>query len=581
MACRTLFTSAWTPLASTYWGPGMRSMAEDAGRDGQWRGAEHAEALPADEPEASIGFDRLSALLRAQSAVAAESDLRAVLRRVVFVARALVPAGYAAVRVTGGSGALDEFAYSGMDPGTAELIGQEPGGHGVLGLPGNGTGTVRLADLRTHPAFTGFPSHHPAMAGFLGVPIGIRGRTLGALYLSNGADDEFDAADEWVAGSLAGAAAAAIDHALLCRESAQADRWSAASAEVARQLLTGDCERPLEMVLRHARDTASADFAVLTLLVGPARLQVEATVGAMAEHLAGVSVGPRDSVAAEVAGTGTPVLIVGPVDGAGDLPSRAGSTVVVPLTAGGTVLGTINIGRVVGAPAFTDADVSHLAGFAACAGPAMELRSARADRLGPDDHDRIGADLNEHVIREMYAVALALQGLASITTQPERRNRITGCIDRLDEAIKRIRIAIFTSTPSQGLPDNLHHRLLAVVDEHTSTLHLPIGINFSGVANQSVPPDVADDLLVVVRGALTDIARHTATSRIQLRVDISEDVVVAEITSNGRDVESPARTELMTALRRHARTYAGTLRSFAPADGGSHLMWTAHIPQTT
>ena len=94
---------------------------------------------------------------------------------------------------------------------------------------------------------------------------------------------------------------------------------------------------------------------------------------------------------------------------------------------------------------------------------------------------------------------------------------------------------------------------------------------FDGVAKK-----VRRDLAIRIENIDEDLFRIPLPNRGEVWTNI-----LAEITSNGRDVESPARTELMTALRRSARTHAGTLRSFTPADGGSHLMWTAHIPQTT
>lgn len=487
---------------------------------------------PAFGPAAvSLGPQRLQALLRANSAVAAEFDLPAVLRRVVVVAGELVDARYAALGVIGKDGVFDEFVHTGMDPTTIERIGHPPEGHGVLGLPTGHPAPVRLGELRAHPAFAEFPPHHPSMDSFLGVPIRIRDRAFGTLYLSDSANGAFSAEDEQLVVSLAGAAAVAIDNAQLHRESARRDRWSTAAADVTRQLLAGD-DHPLDLVLRYARDTVSADFATLALSVEPGRLRVQAAIGAMAEHLVGVTVDARAGLTGQVTRTRTPVLDTGPV--ATVLPTRVGSLIIVPLMAGGTVMGTLNVGRVVGAPAFADADADDLAGFAGQAGIAMELDRTRADlseRIVADD-DRIVVDLNDHVIKELFGVALSLQGLFTITPEPEHRARLSGCIDRIDAVVKHIRTTVYHVTISAHRPDDLHDRLLTLLETHEPALGHPVGIRFTRLTEQPLSAALTDDVLTVVDDTITDIARHDGTSRVQLRVDVTTELVLVEITSN-------------------------------------------------
>lgn len=463
-------------------------------------------------PEKFLSAEQLRRLLRAQSAVVTELELPAVLRRVVVAARELAGARYAALGMIGDDGAFTEFVHSGTDAGTIE----------------------RMGDLRAHPATD----------GFLGVPIRIRDRRLATLCLTDSARGRFSAADEQLVVSLAGTAAVAIDNAGFRRESARTDRWSAAVTELTRRLLTDDGDH-LDLVVRYARDIADADFATLALLAGPDRLEVRAAIGPMTEDLAGVTMGLRGNLAGQVTQTRTPVLTTVPTDhtAATVLPIRAGSVVVVPLTAGGTVKGTLNLGRIRGAPAFTDTDVTRLAGFAGRVGIAMELGDARAGR--PDDwdldHEQLGTELNEHVIKELFAVGLSLEGLLSITPEPGHRTRLVGCIDRLDDAVKRIRAAVFNVTITDDRCDDLHARLLTLVDVHTPALGHPVGIQFTRRSDQPLPPVLADDVVTVVRDSMTDLARHGSTRHVELHVDIAADLVLVEIIS----------------------------------DGGNHLIWTA------
>ena len=53
------------------------------------------------------------------------------------------------------------------------------------------------------------------------------------------------------------------------------------------------------------------------------------------------------------------------------------------------------------------------ASFAAHAAVAMELARARADQIAlaqAEDHERIAGDLHDHVIQELFALGMGLQG---------------------------------------------------------------------------------------------------------------------------------------------------------------------------
>lgn len=539
-----------------------------------------ASAVPA-PPEASPCPERLRALLHAHTEVAAGHDMHAVLRRVVLAARELVDARYAAVGVFGKDGVFDEFVHSGVDPETIERIGKLPTCCGVLGLQADIDGPVRLGDLRANPA----SPDHPTMTGILGIPIRIRDRAIGTLYVTDSANGEFSAEDEQLVVSLAGVAAVAIDNAGLRRRSELRDRWSTVSADVSRQLLAGHGDHSLELILRSARDTASADFATLALLVEPGELQVKATIGPMADGLVGRTAHTRGRLVDPVVRTRTPVLVDGPggaADAAGTLlPARVGSFVIVPLTAGGTLTGTLNVGRVVGAPALTTADTVHLARFAGEVGIAMELdhaRDHRSARLVTEDHDRLDTDLHQHVINELAAVALGLQGLVATGPTPRHQPRINACIDRLDATVKRIRSTVYSHTIFARQRDDLHHRLLKLLDMHAPALGHPVGIRFTRLSDQALPPGLADDVLTVVRDTIADLAQRDGTSQFHLRIDITDVVVLVEITSNGNGSGPPARAGVLTALLRSAGAHAGTLRYFTPSAGGNHLVWTAHTP---
>jgi signal transduction histidine kinase len=86
--------------------------------------------------------------------------------------------------VIGEHGVLSEFIYEGITEEDAERIGHLPTGLGVLGTVIRLNQTIRLDAISQHPDTLGFPSNHPPMESFLGVPVAVGDTAFGNLYLT-------------------------------------------------------------------------------------------------------------------------------------------------------------------------------------------------------------------------------------------------------------------------------------------------------------------------------------------------------------------------------------------------------------
>src|SRR5829696_6236435 len=166
---------------------------------------------------------RLEQLVLAASALTTEVSLEGVLERVVEVAAQVIGAHYAAIGVLAPDGRLlESFTTYGVTDEQRALIGPPPRGHGILGLVIREARPIRLPDLTRHPDSYGFPSHHPPMHSFLGVPIVGKRGVFGNLYLTEKFDGElFSDDDEHIAVLLAANTAAAVENARLHEESAR------------------------------------------------------------------------------------------------------------------------------------------------------------------------------------------------------------------------------------------------------------------------------------------------------------------------------------------------------------------------
>ena len=160
--------------------------------------------------------EHLAALDAAVRGIAGVLTLDRVLQLIVDRVRDLADARYAALGIVAEDGGIERFLTSGIDAATRERIGDPPRGHGLLGLIIRENRSFRIPDLEVDPRRYGFPPNHPEMHSFLGVPVTVRGRSVGNLYLTDKRGRaEFSAADQELVERFALHAGIAIDNARL------------------------------------------------------------------------------------------------------------------------------------------------------------------------------------------------------------------------------------------------------------------------------------------------------------------------------------------------------------------------------
>jgi signal transduction histidine kinase len=220
------------------------------------------------------GRAELRAVSAAVLAVTAHLSVRETLRTIVTSARRLLDAHYAALGIPDGNGSFAEFIADGLTDEQWRTIGPVPRQHGLLGLMLNDPSPVRLADVRAHERFEGWPAGHPELTDFLGMPIVDGGEILGEIFLAN-KPGGFTVDDGELLRLLAGHAAIAIVNARLY------ERGRELSIVEERQRIARELHDAVSQKLFSLRLTASAAAGVLAR--DPDRAAAElATVQALA-----------------------------------------------------------------------------------------------------------------------------------------------------------------------------------------------------------------------------------------------------------------------------------------------------------
>ena len=541
---------------------------------------------------AEVASSRLRSLLDASAAVVEELDLEAVLRRIAEVGMALADARYGALGVIAPDGSLEQFIHVGIDDDLASLLGHLPEGRGVLGALTDEQRPIRIHDVADHPRSAGFPANHPPMRTFLGVPVRVRGEVYGNLYLTDRREGHFTAEDEALLTALAATAGIAIDNARLFEEARRRQRWSAAAAEVSAALVSEQPDDALGLIAERVMVLADADVVCVLLPMGD-EFVVDVARGSPSAGFQGAHLQRVGSLSHHAFDSAQPVVADQPTpDGflnAGGLAFEAdgspvdfGPTMAIPLVATHAPTGVLVVARRRARRRFTEADLDMAADFAAQASVALELARGRADRERLallQDRSRIARDLHDHVIQRLFAAGLGLQVTSGMSQDAAVRERIATEIDGLDAAISQIRTAIFalTATPSERA--SLRHRIIDVVGEVAPGLVSAPRLSFAGAVDLLVPQAMADDVVAVVREALSNVARHAQATSTMVAIVVDEQRLEVEITDDGVGFpDAPRRASGTMNLAHRAESWGGMCVIARIETGGTRVRWSAPLP---
>ncbi|GIG39699.1 histidine kinase [Cellulomonas phragmiteti] len=557
------------------------------------------------DPAALTG-DALTDLLGAMLAVAGHLELPAVLDRFVQVSAELTCARYGAINVLDDAGASTTFVYTGVPTAVARAMRHPPHAQGVLGqIPIDGA--LRLDDLTQHPAFAGWPAHHPAMGSFLGASVKVGEHVYGQLYLSEKDGGEpFTARDEQMVVALAAAAGVAVANAQLYAEAERREHWLRAGQDITTMLLEGvDEESALEHVARTAREVAGADSAALALPGMGGELYIELADGYRADALTGL-VMPRGgrawTVLEEGRGLLTPSLSASRTVKLDEM--RAfGPAMFAPLHSSGRGVGVLVLLRRIGGTPFDESDLATAESFAAQAALAYVLAEARhAQDVAAllDERERIARDLHDLAIQQLFATGMQLETVrrrAARGVDPqELMSIVEDALDNVDSSVRQIRQIVYAlrdPDAATGLVERLRRETSLARTGLGFAPSLVLSLDGDGLTpgdgegedriDERLEQELTDDVVAVVREGLANAARHAHASSVSVRVVVrgSGPTGSVEVDVEDDGVGLPAERERSSGtgnLASRARQHGGTFSLGAsPTGKGTLLTWQAPL----
>jgi len=254
-------------------------------------GRQPAGRQPAGRQPAGSQDDVLQQVSQVVLAVARELSTRDVLQMIVRSARSLVNARYAALGVPDDRGSFAEFVTDGIPERQQKEIGPLPRQHGMLGVLLREGKPLRVPDIRADPRFEGWPSAHPDMSDFLGVPIRDGSDTLGIIFAAcKRAPGGFLERDEQLLGLFASHAAIALTNARLFERGRELSVLEE-RARLARELHDAVSQklfsirakaRAAEVLISRDPERAAAEIQSVAALSGQAHAELRAVIDGLA-----------------------------------------------------------------------------------------------------------------------------------------------------------------------------------------------------------------------------------------------------------------------------------------------------------
>ncbi len=212
----------------------------------------------------------------------------------------------------------------------------------------------------------------------------------------------------------------------------------------------------------------------------------------------------------------------------------------VPVTHKGKRLGNLYLTNKIDSDEFTAADQRLIEFLAAHAGIAIENARLheRVQQLAVlEERQRIGMDLHDGIIQSIYAVGLMLEYVNGQLADGEMSGaseRLQQATDALNTTIRDIRAYILDLRPRRFEGRDLVSGLRQLLAEFKANTLISVDLAADSDADISLTPEARLALFHIAQEALSNAAKHSRASRVEVRLVNEGDSVVLSLKDNGQ-----------------------------------------------
>jgi len=343
-----------------------------------------------------------------------------------------------------------------------------------------------------------------------------------------------------------------VENARLYREARDREQWMVVSQELTTLLLSGaEEDDALTLIAHRVRQVAHADTAALILPSIGERWICEIADGEHARELIGTFFPPEGRALTTLAHqTGLVVDSLEDAWGDGDLmvPQLAqfGPALYAPMIHRGRGVGVMLLLRSPGAAPFTAQDLEIAELVAGQATMAFELADAQhAEEMATllDERARIGRDLHDLAIQQLFATGMQISAARERLASSAQADLDAVCsvlstaLEAVDDSVGQIRSIVRSLRDRDeevGVIERLRREASLARNALGYAPSLLLSVDGRGLAqvdrdeedrliasvDAAVAPDIADDMVAVVREGLSNVARHAHASSVTVDVKI-------------------------------------------------------------
>ena len=250
----------------------------------------------------------------------------------------------------------------------------------------------------------------------------------------------------------------------------------------------------------------------------------------------------------------------------------------VTVTVRGAVFGNLYLTDKRSDDAFSEADEELLVGFATAAGIAIDnarLHASLSELALLQDRERIAMDLHDTVIQQLFAVGLSLQAMLRRVKDPTSPSASR---PRWTTSTRRSSRSARPSSTSTRRPRRAASATGCSPSSPRSATALPSTpvVVFEGPIEVVVDQASADELVVVLREALSNVARHAEASRIEVTLVADDSTVTLTVEDDGvgPPAEAPDHGSGLRNMASRAERLGGSFELARRAGGGACQRWS-------
>ncbi|SLM92948.1 GAF:ATP-binding region, ATPase-like [Brachybacterium faecium] len=356
-------------------------------------------------------------------------------------------------------------------------------------------------------------------------------------------------------------------------------------------LAGGETEDLLDLLLHSARTDLAARNALLVMPLTAESWSVELVDGPDAAELLGAEIPPDSATGAALHRADADVLEAIEDLELGAQPSRA---LVGAVDAAEHGLGALAVLRPADGTPFTAADRERLDALAGLLALTLRAPTLGASSEIDDERGRIARDLHDLAIQELFAVGMELEALVDSLEAPGMtpsnariRSSVATSVQGVENAVAQIR-QIVQSLRRERTEATLTEQLRHEVGLATAGLGFVPSMRLPphpAEMDAELPPEIAEDVVAVVRECLANAARHAHATAVAVSVSVFSEgvdrVVQVNVSDNGRGIDPTVRRRSGLAnISSRARRHSGWVDALG-LEPGTMISWRVTLPPTS